>query len=637
MKLKHIILPAAALLLSYSAGAQKTFNHGPGHGIEAQYFDSSLAPFYHGVASGDPLDDRVIIWTRVTPQQDTIIPVQWKMATDTGFKNIVSQGTLTTDYTQDYTVKTDVTGLQPGVTYYYYFSALGHNSIIGRTHTLPVSTVQHLRFAVVSCVNYQMGYFNAYKRIAERNDLDAVLHLGDYLYEYATYEYGYTAAVGRKHQPDNEVVTLDDYQIRHSFYKLDPDLRAAHQQHPFICIWDDHEIANNTWEHGAANHDSTTEGDFETRKQNAIRAYLQWMPIRHPAFVHDAKIYRQFTYGNLADLEMLDTRVEDRDKQATGASSPVLQDSTRRLLGDTQRNWMFTNLKQSKATWKILGNQIMFSQDGPKPSVDAWTGYPAERALVMKGLQQLPTKNNIILTGDSHRSWAFDLTERPYDTSYYKPLTGIGTFGVEFCTPSVASPNRDESSPGTSPVAAQQAALLANPHLRYTDMDNHGYFVMDVTPLKVQADFFFVDTKFRSAKDSFALGMFTNVNDGYLQTATTPATPKTNAPMAAPDGPAHFAVYNPAGVTAFSTLLVSGIYPNPAHEYIYIGLTLNEAKDITVSLMDMQGQVLQSHPFSLPAGNHKIEIPVAHTVTGTYTLLLTDKQGYRQFRKIIIE
>lgn len=635
--MKQYIIALAVLLCGIAGKAQHTFTHGPGQGIESWYFDTSLAPFYHGVASGDPLDDRVIIWTRVTPVNDTLIPVRWKMATDTGFTHIVAQGSTTTDYTKDYTVKIDVSGLQPGVTYYYYFTALNRNSLIGRTHTLPLSTVQHLRFAVASCSNYQMGYFNGYKRMAERRDLDAVIHLGDYIYEYPTYGYGYTTAVNRKHQPDNEIITLDDYRIRHSFYKLDQDLRAAHQQHPFITIWDDHEIANNTYETGAANHDPATEGDFETRKQSAIRAYLEWMPIRHPAFVHDAKIYRKFSYGQLADLLLLDTRVEDRDKQAANANDPLLQDSSRRLIGDTQRTWLLNNLQQSTATWKIIGNQIMFSQDGPGADLDAWTGYPGERRLVMNGLQQLPSKNNMILTGDTHRSWAFDLTEKPYDTSYYKPYTGIGTFGVEFCTPSVASPNRNESSPGTSPVGPQQAMLQANPHLRLTDMDNHGYFVLDITPVKAQADFFYVDTKFRSTRDSFGTGLFTVVNQGYLQVATSPSSPKPNPAAAAPNGPAPFPIPNPTGVRENTGMLLSGIYPNPAHDHVFIGLVLNKSQTLTFSLSDLHGRVMSRSEFALGAGNNKIKMPLAPLSPGMYLINISDKDGHSQQRRLIVD
>lgn len=635
---KNVLIYILFIVTPFCAvNAQKTFSHGPGEGIEAHYFDTALAPFYHGVASGDPLDDRVIIWTRVTPEYDSTIPVQWKMALDTGFKNIVAQGTVTTDYTKDYTVKVDVTGLQPGATYFYYFSALKKNSIIGRTHTLPSSTVNHLRFAVVSCVNYQMGYFNAFKRIAERNDLDAVLHLGDYIYEYPTYGYGYTAEVGRIHQPNHTILTLDDYRIRHSFYKLDQDLRAAHQQHPFIAVWDDHEIVNNTYETGAQSHNPATEGDFETRKQNAIRAYLEWMPIRHPEFVHNARIYRRFTFGNLADLLMLDTRDEARNAQAPNATSPVLNDPNRRIIGDVQRNWLVSNMKQSNATWKILGNQVMFSQDGHTPDLDAWTGYPAERQMVIDELKNMNTRNNIILTGDTHRSWAYDLTEKPFDTSVYQAFTGRGTFGVELATPSVASPNRDESSPGTSQGSQRQALLSENPHLKYVDLDNHGYFVLDITPVKAQADFFYVDTKVRSANQTFGSGWFTNESEGYLQEATSPATPKANAPMPAPEGPAPFTVTEPTSVMNITNLLVSGIYPNPAHDYIYIGLALNESSGMSFTLVNMQGKIIQSHDFSLQQGNHTIKIKTSGAAAGTYTLVIKDGKGYMQQRKLVIQ
>lgn len=636
---KHILLYISIMLLGFgSAFGQKTFSHGPGEGIDSVYFDPSLAPFYHGVASGDPLDDRVIIWTRVTPEYDSIINVQWKVALDTGFKTVVAKGTTTTDYTKDYTVKVDVTGLQPGVTYYYYFSALNKNSIIGRTHTLPVSTVQHLRFAVVSCVNYQMGYFNGYKRIAERNDLDAVLHLGDYLYEYPTYGYGYTAAVGRIHQPNHTIISLDDYRIRHSFYKLDQDLRAAHQQHPFIAVWDDHEIVNNTYETGAQSHDSTTQGDFQTRKQNAIRAYLEWMPIRHPAFVHNAQIYRKFTFGNLAELIMLDTRDEARNAQAPNQSSPILTHPNRRILGDVQRKWMVDNMNKSGATWKILGNQVKFSEDDRHSAdLDAWTGYPAERQMVIDEFKKMNDKNIVILTGDTHRSWAFDIAEHPYDTSLYDPYVGKGTLGVELCTPSVASPNRNESSPGTSPIPAQQTLMLENPHLKYVDLDNHGYFVLDITPTKSQADYFYVDTKVRSTNETYGASWYTNKGEGYLQQATSPASGKTKQDIAAPDGPATFNIEDPTGVANISNLMVSGIYPNPARESVHLGLTLNKPTALTVSILSIQGQPLQSHDFDLEKGNHTLNIMINNAMPGNYLVVLKDSEGYMQKRKLVIQ
>jgi alkaline phosphatase D len=227
--------------------------------------DEELFPFYHGVASGDPLEDRVIIWTRVTPvEAKDNVEVAWRMATDTGMVNIVAEGVFDTNLGRDFTVKVDVENLNPGTWYYYDFMALDNYSLRGRTRTLPSGDVDHLRFAVASCSNYEHGYFNAYKHIAFRNDLQAVLHLGDYQYEYQVG--GYSAFIeGRQNEPANETITLEDYRIRHSHYKLDEDLRAAHQQYPWFTVWDDHEFANNAWVGGAENHDAG-EGLWSDRK-----------------------------------------------------------------------------------------------------------------------------------------------------------------------------------------------------------------------------------------------------------------------------------------------------------------------------------------------------------------------------------
>ncbi|HAS39519.1 MAG TPA: hypothetical protein DCS93_03530 [Microscillaceae bacterium] len=280
------------------------------------YFDQNLAPFYHGVASGDPLSDRVILWTRITPDNHGSIQVVWQIATDPQMQNVVNSGTLTTDETKDYTVKVDAIGLQPATTYYYHFSALGKNSLVGRTRTAPTTNVNNLRFAVVSCSNYQSGYFNAYGNIAERNDIDAVIHLGDYIYEYATGEFGYSDELGRGHQPNNEIITLQDYRIRYSYYRLDPKLRRLHQQLPFVTVWDDHEFANDAFKNGAENHQSN-EGSWDKRKSNAFKAYFEWMPVRTNTLATN-RIYRKISYGNLVDLIMLDTRIEGRDEQAGG-------------------------------------------------------------------------------------------------------------------------------------------------------------------------------------------------------------------------------------------------------------------------------------------------------------------------------
>ena len=231
--------------------------------------DSVLAPFFHGVASGDPLTDRIIIWTRVTTL-DPSVDVDWQMATDTGFLSVVNSGTFTTDSSFDYTVKVDVTGLQPNNWYYYRFKAYNRYSITGRTRTLPIGNVDSLRIAFFSCSDFQAGYFNVYHDIANRNDIDMVMHLGDYYYEDAAS----ASDTNRLHPETHDALSLTDYRLWNSEYKLDPDLRALFQQYPWIQIWDDHDVANNSWETGAQNHNPATQGSYIARKDASFKAYF---------------------------------------------------------------------------------------------------------------------------------------------------------------------------------------------------------------------------------------------------------------------------------------------------------------------------------------------------------------------------
>ena len=285
--------------------------------LDAQRPDRGRQVFIHGVASGDPRADRVILWTRVEAPPGSTPEVAWEISSDERFHRIEARGTLATGAARDYTVKIDAQGLHPGRTYYYRFSARGERSPIGRTRTPRAGSVRHLRLAIASCANLPFGYFNVYRRIAERADLDGVLHLGDYLYEYQNGRYGNGTALDRIPEPDREVVTLDDYRHRHAQYKRDPDLQEAHRQHPFITVWDDHEFANNTWRDGAENHNPDRgEGEWAARRAAAVQAYLEWMPIREDLATRRPRIYRSFAFGDLADLIMLDTRLLDRDEQA---------------------------------------------------------------------------------------------------------------------------------------------------------------------------------------------------------------------------------------------------------------------------------------------------------------------------------
>ena len=295
-------------------------------GFEVQA--ASPVYFTHGIASGDPLSDRVILWTRVLPGngQDEIIRCTWQVAVDRRFRQILSTGEASTSAQQDYCLKIDAAGLSPNQHYFYRFIAEGITSPVGMTRTLPVGDVNEFRLGVCSCSNYPQGYFNVYRHMAN-TDLDLVLHLGDYIYEYAEGVYANALAtdqLGRNVEPLNEILSIEDYRMRYGLYRTDADLQAVHARHPFICVWDDHELANDSWKDGAENHNDG-EGDFKARLHIARQAYHEWMPIRTTDLGDQAPIYRSFKLGNLADLMMLDTRLHGRDRPLNYAADLPMQ------------------------------------------------------------------------------------------------------------------------------------------------------------------------------------------------------------------------------------------------------------------------------------------------------------------------
>lgn len=348
-----------------------------GGGADTEQISSVRAQFLHGVASGDPMADRVIIWTRISPEDNSArLEVAWEVASDAEFKNIVSKGMLQTSSAADFTVKADAGGLMPGQQYFYRFKYADQISATGQTKTLPSDT-SSVSFAVCSCANYPAGYFYVYREIAQQN-VDAVLHLGDYIYEYGEGGYATEDAdkLGRNFAADNakEILTLSDYRKRYALYRMDADLQAAHQRHPFIVIWDDHELSNDAWLEGAENHQAD-EGSFAERKAAALQAYFEWMPIRAKSETDHLHIYRQFNYGNLVQLNMLDTRILSRSKQLdyadfmqadgslnAAAFSVALQDSSRTLMGQEQLIWLANSLGASKAKWNVLGQQVLMAK-----------------------------------------------------------------------------------------------------------------------------------------------------------------------------------------------------------------------------------------------------------------------------------
>jgi alkaline phosphatase D len=510
-----------------------------GRTLAARQAADASPVFRHGVASGDPLWDRVMLWTRVTTASRDGADVRWSLAADPAMTRIVARGEGRTGALRDFTVKVDVTGLAPATTYYYRFEAEGGRSPIGRTRTLPRGTTARLRLGVVSCSNYPFGYFNAYAGLAARPDLDLVLHLGDYIYEYANRGFGDGAPLDRVPSPDREVVTLADYRMRHAQYKSDPDLQDVHRQHPFAVVWDDHELTNNTWWGGAQNHNPDShEGDWYIRRDAAVRAFFEWMPIREDAAALSPRIYRTLSVGDLADLILLDTRLVGRDEQVSRDDIAAVHAPTRSLLGAAQEGWLRGELAESRRAsrrWQILGQQVMFAPQTPMNqragNPDSWDGYRAGRERVFDMVEQLKVENFAVLTGDVHSSWAFDLPRRPFDN--YDPKTGRGSAGIEFAGTSVTS----SSAVGAGPDGEKQLAELrdARPHLHYVDGRYRGYYIVDVTHERLQADYFAVKTiEQRTRDERFVKGFAAPTGQMHLTEQQSPAPAPRNFADPAP-------------------------------------------------------------------------------------------------------
>ncbi len=460
----------------------------------SQYWNDDQAPFYHSVASGDPLADAVIIWTRITPEYESEIKGTWSIASDENIQNVIKSGEFMTNVEKDYTVKIDIDGLEADTYYYYQFQALNKKSPIGRTKTAASGANEEVRFAIVSCSNFEAGYFNALGRIAELENLDAVLHLGDYIYEYAVGGYGDTT-LGRLHLPDKEIIDLQDYRTRYSQYRLDEDFQKAHQMHPFIAIWDDHEITNNAYQTGAQNH-QPDEGDYNLRKAVASQAYYEWLPVRE---TEDQHLYRILNYGSLVDLIMLDERLAGRSAQVDSITQEGFSSPERSMLGKEQLAWFKEQLSNSKAQWKVIGNQVIFSKLDISAlgwrgviNTDAWDGYPAEQDDITRHLINNQIGNVIFVSGDTHRAWAFEV---PESIEAYKNDPSA-TVAVEFGATSISSANTDERVPVDTVLLIEKRSMdpQFNPHMKYNNQRDHGYILLTLNAEEAVAKFQVVET-----------------------------------------------------------------------------------------------------------------------------------------------
>jgi alkaline phosphatase D len=489
------------------------------------------------VASADPRSDAVVLWTRVTPGGAAATVVEWKLSREPDLGAVAASGQVATGPHCDFTASVDVTGLEPATTYWYRFSCQGAESPLGRTRTAPAGPVDRLRMGVACCSHWSAGHFNAYGRLADR-DLDVVLHLGDYIYEDETR----SGRDPRPHDPPGRMTTLAGYRARHAQYKTDPDLQRLHSSHPVVAVWDDHEVAGNSWTGGAARHDPHTDGDWEARRAAGVQAYREWVPLHRPDSADPDRLWRSLAWGDLARIIVLDTRLYGRDRPAAGLR-PVMgvHRRDRSLLGDGQRRWVTETLSGPAARWCLLASQVMVAPlhalrlprllrpvgrplgavaSGLGLNPGQWDGYPAERETLLRAAADGPAAGGlVVVSGDLHSSWATEIPGGPDGDA--------DAVAVEFGAPAVSAPTFARAlAPRFPGAAALLRRILSsqNPHVRWCDIEAHGYFTVDLTPARIQADFWHVDRiSRRVAGERWAGGWQADWGNPQLRPAQQPA------------------------------------------------------------------------------------------------------------------
>jgi alkaline phosphatase D len=459
---------------------------------------SGRARLDHGVGSFDPGPDRVLLWTRVTPQDAAAasMSASWEVVGPDG--GVVASGSVEVGPETDWTATVDATGLYPATTYGYRWSLRSGASAEGRTRTLPDrgATPERFRIGVVSCSRFADGGYAAYQALADR-EVDLVVHLGDYIYEDGV-------AGARPHDPPERLTTLEAYRARYAQHRTDPALQALHARHPVVAIWDDHEVAGNAWRGGAVGHDDARDGPWPDRLSAAVRAHHEWVPVRLPDLDEPLRIWRGLRIGDLAELSCVDTRIWGRDRQP--AEAAALADPGRHLLGDDQERWLLDRLAAGRAgggaRWQVLANQVMlhplrvpvlgeqvaslvdaagFLVDGGEAlNPDQWDGYPAARARLLDAVGSVG--DVVVLTGDVHSSWAWTLPSGP-----------DGSAGaVELVAPAVSSATFADRFP-VDPRLVQVGLRAVGPDLAHVELSSHGYVVVELTSDRVHAEWWHVE------------------------------------------------------------------------------------------------------------------------------------------------
>ncbi len=547
-------LPAAAAAgLVMSATGRLTSNDAAGVAGDPR-------TFRHGVASGDPEAERVVLWTRVSGA-DGPVPVRWLVASDPELHDVVASGSTEALPAHDWTVHVDAGGLRPATTWWYAFETEGETdgerSPTGRTRTAPgPGDRRPVRLGVVSCSSFSAGRFTAYRRLVER-DVDLVVHLGDYIYE------GDDEGAIRSHEPAAEPVSLSDYRARHAQYRTDPDLQALHQQFPVAAIWDDHDLDSDAWRGGAPSHDPSRHGPWKERRAGALRAFLEWLPVRRTDPDAPERIWRSVPLGDTAELLLLDTRHEGRDQQIDHHHpdpGAALADPRRRIVSEAQEAWLTERLRASPAAWRLLANQVVLSPmqlelpdslggvgrrlglavGSTVMNADQWDGYPIARQRLLDVMAEAGVGPVGVLTGDIHSSWAFDVPAGA------EP--GGPPVAVELVVPSVTSPSFAQLVGIESDVASAGAATAVAaqlPHLRWSDLHRHGYLVVEAGPERLQGDWWHVDAIDGSAEgERLAASWVAEADDVRLQPAPAPLGER---PVTTPPPPTTTTASSPPG------------------------------------------------------------------------------------------
>jgi len=559
--------------------------------------DSIHAPFYYGVASGDPLHDKVIIWSHITSSQASET-VTYELALQDNFVNIVASGNFTTNANLDYTIKIDVGGLSPNTTYYYRFKDSNNKfSSIGRTRTAPISSLNEIKFAVVSCSAIFSGYFNAYRKIAERNDLSAIIHLGDYIYEDRVPAEEYrvpTTALPVYPRPINK----EQWRSIHKFWLTDPDLRYARQQHPFIQLWDNHD----------------TDGSSES-----IEAFMNWEPVRENQ-ANLKIIYRQLKYGNLVDVFITDI---DQWRGRDFISGSTTEKS---CLGNDQYNWFKNAITSSTAKWKLVGTQKMFSHwsvpslatiigNGGIVNVNSWDGCLLEREMLLRVIDSNKINNVVMISGDSHVSIASDVPYIPFDSTTYNDSTGFGSICIEFAPPSVSRGNFNEKGVSAGFInTVLRVSKEENPNQQYLELTKHGYGIMHFNNDSLRTEIRYCDILEKNNLDTLGKEMIAyNLENHWKRKEFDPTTSIKEASL------------------ENGNVLLSKLYPNPADKEVSFDIELKKPADVKVSIYQLLTYKEINSKYVKDFKNLKkdhIKISVDDLPKGTYILLVETDDFY---------